>query len=415
MWTFMLPLVAGVVAQATPTPASPLAPPQGVVVVNRSEAAPSREERLTQFDPSRAGVRWSNNRWQLEAGNIVLKDFGRHEADAREAARLVRALALNQHGQIGTPRPVMEYWLSSGRAPSGPVPGFRPLPFNPTALKVEQVEGQWCVRDGSSVLFNFGGQEGEARHAQAVIQRHGFNRVGHVGRGTPAMLVLLAGQDSPGPSALQRPDTPAPERVPSAKQAAAKEKSAAESKEKPGETAIAPTSLPYGRQLTVPGATPATDRGPGADRVPFEWRQLQVRRDGKSWKLVSGTYTLADFGPNERDARTAQSMVQFYRCSEHCLIGQPAPLFSYFLSGSQAPRGMMLGVEKVPFRTEDLTVRRGDNGWVLGDTTHTLFQFGDNEAAARHALKDIKFYRFDMLCRVGRVDPHVLNVLVRSR
>ena len=53
---------------------------------------------------------------------------GRHETEAREALRLLRELRLNQRGTVGSPRPVMEYWLTDGRAPQGFTQGLRPLP-----------------------------------------------------------------------------------------------------------------------------------------------------------------------------------------------------------------------------------------------------------------------------------------------
>jgi hypothetical protein len=428
MWTLMLPLLAGVVAQTeTLPPAIPVLPTPGILRLNEVPVAAAQTERLVSFDPAQVDLRWSDNHWQLDAGGRVLKDFGRFEGDAREAMRLVRSLNLTQYGEIGTPRPVMEYWLSEGRAPSGSVPGFRPMPFNNAALKVELTQGQWCVRDGSRVLFNFGSHEDEAHAAIDVIRHHGFNRVGHVGRGAPTMLVFLAAQDAAAPSAFERPDTPAPTRVPSAHPVGEMKQETktvepgitapaglGKVTHSPGTNPITPDALPYGRQLAVTGSA-AGDNGPSADRVPFEWRQLQVRREGREWKLVSGAYTLANFGANERDARLAQAVGQFYRLSEQCLIGQPNPAFTYFLAAGQSPRGMMVGVEKVPFRTEELVVRHDATGWNVGDTGQVLFQFGNNETAARQALRDIQFYRFDMVCRIGHDDAHRMNVLVRAR
>jgi hypothetical protein len=416
MWNLTVAVFVGVLAQAeappppTPTPSAPPQArlPESVLRAGPAEASPPSAVRLTSFDPAQTDLRWTDNRWRLEAGGRLLKDFGRHEADAREAARLVRSLHLNQHGEIGTPRPVMEYWLSNGQAPTGPVPGFRALPIQQATLKVEQVRGQWCVRDASRVLFNFGGHEAEAREAHDVIRRHGFNSVGYVGRGGPTMLVFLAGHDTPAPAAMPRPETPAPAKVPPVKPPEIKPPSV-------GAAAIAPESMPFARQLSGPVGVAAGNPGSGVDRIPFEWRSLQVRREGKDWKLMSGGYTIADFGPNERDARMAHTMMQFYRCSEHCRIGQPTAVFDYFLSGGQAPRGSMLGVERVPFRPSELVVQQNSTGWVITDATRTLFRFGENEQAARQALKDIQTYRFDTICRVGRAAPHQLNVLVRAR
>ena len=57
--------------------------------------------------------------YHMGMGNLetVLKDFGRNEREARQAWYLIRELRLNQHATIGTPRPVVEYWLHDGHAP----------------------------------------------------------------------------------------------------------------------------------------------------------------------------------------------------------------------------------------------------------------------------------------------------------
>jgi hypothetical protein len=406
MWTLTVALLAGVLAQ-TESPAPPPAPlPDSILRPAPAEqpAPASNPIRLTSFDPEKTELRWSENRWRLEAGGRVLKDFGRNEADARDAARLLKSLNLNQHGEIGSPRPVMEFWLSNGRAPTGPVSGFRPLPIQLATLKLEQVQGMWHVRDAGRVLFNFGTQEAEARAAVEVIRKHGFNHVGYVGRGAPTMLVFLAGQDTPAPAALTRPQAPAPDKLAQPKPL-----------DMTGPAGSAATSLPFTRQLAQPvGITPHNPSS-GVERVPIDWRSVQARREGKDWRLVSGAYVLADFGPNERDARMAQTVVQFFRCTERCLVGQPKPVFDYFLSAGQPPRGSMLGVERVPFHPTDLKLQQNDAGWAIVDPTRTLFRFGGNEAAAKQALKDIQFYRFDTLCRVGRDEGHQLTVLVRGR
>src|SRR5690242_18015177 len=80
---------------------------------------PVQAEKLTTFDYRAADVHWIDGRWQLHAGGVLIKDFGHREQDAREALRILRNLRLTQHGTIGTPRPIMEYWLASGQAPHG--------------------------------------------------------------------------------------------------------------------------------------------------------------------------------------------------------------------------------------------------------------------------------------------------------
>src|SRR5205823_4809703 len=135
----------------------------------------------------------------------------------------------------------------------------------------------------------------EARAALDVIRRHGFNRVGNVGHASPSMVVFLANADAPAPLAFERPDTPAPPHVPAARQTGETKQETkttavgtsgpggmANPVKPPGVNVISPDALPSGRQLAMAG-TPGGDTGPNADRVPFEWRQLQVRREGRDW------------------------------------------------------------------------------------------------------------------------------------
>ena len=96
--------------------------------------------------------------------------------------QLIHNFNLNQYGVIGTPRPVMEYWLSDGQVPCGLSSRLQQLKFDTGSLRVEVWRGQWCLRDAQQVLFVFGPHEAEARLALAVLQRHGFNQVAYVGR-----------------------------------------------------------------------------------------------------------------------------------------------------------------------------------------------------------------------------------------
>ena len=154
-------------------------------------------ENLTSFDYRQADIQWLDGRWQLRAGPVWLKDFGRQEADAREAMRLIRELKLTEFGSIGSPRPLLEYWLSGGQAPANALTGSRRTSFERDSLRVEQVQGQWCVRDARQALFSFGYREDEARQALAIIRKYGFDQVGYIGRPAPVMTQEVPAGRSP--------------------------------------------------------------------------------------------------------------------------------------------------------------------------------------------------------------------------
>src|SRR5262249_47073456 len=151
-----------------PAPAQPRAP---------VPAAP----QLRTFDPLSTEIKRVDNRWVLLADGAVLKEFSAREADAREALAIIRALKLNLHGTIGTP-PVMEYWLADGHAPFVAETNHLKLaPLDLNTLRVEEVGGQWQLRDAHRQLFAFGRNRADAFLALDLIRHYGFTQIGRVG------------------------------------------------------------------------------------------------------------------------------------------------------------------------------------------------------------------------------------------
>src|SRR5438093_883132 len=81
---------------------------------------------------------------------------GNRQTEGRESLRILRELAVNQHGTIGSPKPVLEYWLANGKAPQAFGTGMRLLPIDRSSLRVEEIQGQWCLRDAQRLFFTFG-------------------------------------------------------------------------------------------------------------------------------------------------------------------------------------------------------------------------------------------------------------------
>ena len=85
-----------------PTPLSQIAPPAPLTTPQR-------------FDTGSLRLKTDYGKWQLWAGNLLLKDFGPAEREATEALNVFRDLRVNSRGSIGG---VFEYWLTDGQAPS---------------------------------------------------------------------------------------------------------------------------------------------------------------------------------------------------------------------------------------------------------------------------------------------------------
>ncbi len=410
----------------TPPPAFTVPPSGPTPALNGAGAVPAVAAvpaNTIAFDPDQAELRWQDNRWQLYAGPVFLKDFGRYEAEGREVLRVVRELRLNSQTSLGSPRPIMEYWLSNGEAPHGHVTGLRTVAIEPASLAAEQVQGQWCLHDGTRILFNFGQQADACRQALAAVQRYGFNQVGYVGQVAPVMLVFLnnptvapVAAGSPTPS--RAPESRFPHLLgnpsPAAQTAQAPPQQPAQMPQVPSQPLAAQPS-PSAQQQ--PGAvTPASLRLPGteaADRVAIDSRSVQVRRDGGDWKLAMGNHVIANFGPNQADAQLAQAALRYYRVSEQVFVGNPRPMFSYFLSNGEAPHGTSYAFNAVSFRPEAMSVRQLGSSYVLYDGSQVLMSFGDRLAEAQQALQAIQHYKFDRMSTFGRGDQSMM-LLVRT-
>jgi hypothetical protein len=383
-------LAARPAAGQAPVAAPAQAPPQQPAAAAPAAGTP---EHLVSFDPNHVDVVWTNNNWQLHFQGVVLKDFGPNQQQAYEALRLIRGLHLTQHGAVGSPRPIMEYWLSEGQAPQGFGGGLPVIPIDQATLRVEPIQGQWCVRDAGRVFFNFGIQQGDALQALDVLRKYGFTKVGYLGQPRPQMLYFLNDAGVGAGTASPAPTQPVPG------------------------TAAATRGTPVGLlqgQLLAAGihqlAPPRTSTG---ERVQFDPNRVQVRRDKDNWQLAYGPHVLAEFA-TQQTAREALSVIQYYGFTEQLRLGSPAPSFSYFLAHGQPPRGLKPGVFTQTFRPEVVNTRPYGQDWMLMEGERPLVSLGPHPDDARELVQVIHRYHFDALGRVGPVGPESMTFLAKS-
>ncbi len=166
-------------------------------------------ESIIAFAPESLQLRWSQSRWQLLAGDVLLKDFGRQEALARRTLLLLRELRINQYGTVGQPKPVLEYWLTDGLAPQGNPTALRAVPLDQGSLRADKLYGQWCVHDVYQMLLQFGNDEDSAHQAVAILKKHRFTQVGSLGTFPPTLFFLTRRGDSLLPARAQIAGAPA--------------------------------------------------------------------------------------------------------------------------------------------------------------------------------------------------------------
>jgi hypothetical protein len=391
-------------------------------------------ENLTRFEPRDLRVTWNKGHWQLMNGAAPLKDFGLREHDARQALCVILDLKLNQHGTVGGPQPVMEYWLTDGKVPQGVAPGgLRTLSLDENRLRVEQVNGQWCVGDGPRVLYTFGAQADAARQALAVMRKYHFNQAAIVGQAGPAMVVFLG-----------RPQGETPAMPPPARSAGGRQISVPRfSRLAMGPDGKPRREVPRGPGSPVAGlvtpvlpsaaaATPQTAQrppqpqwrtppaglgpDPSADRVPFDWRQVQLRQaPSGEWRLAAGSVVLANFGTNVQDARLALSALRHYRFTEQLRVGSPQPVFTCCVAGNAAPRGLMMGLSGQAFEPDKLEVRQVEGRCCLCNDKQVVLRLGERPEEAARVLDRIKETHVDRMCRMGEAGKEGMTIMVRSR
>ena len=355
----------------------PVAPPAVVAPPTQLNALPY-PENLTPIDAGLLVARRTATGWQVALGPRVFRELGEDEAGAKDVVRILRELRPTDWCAIGTGRPVVEYGLQNGRAPT--VGGF---PRGVTAIdlktvRVDAVRGVWVVRDDAAIHFNCGLHRPDAEQTVAVIRRYGFNRVGVVGSNpaAPALTYLYAALDGDGGV------VPAGHPLATAVQ----------------EQSLTRTGIP------VPGV------GYFGEMVRIDPRQVAARRDGYEWVVASGTEVLARFGPAEFTAREAARVVQEGRFTEFCRAGGQ----TFFLANGKAPT-------RVPFsavgrRFDPSGLRAGPYGtrWAVTENGRQLFDAAD-QAEAEGLVRLVRHYGFDTVCQVGSPPRAGMSFLAKGR
>jgi hypothetical protein len=318
---------------------------------------------VTKFDPHAIEVRHVGQHWQLWSGKTMVKDFGQYRERAYDARRYIAELNLTERGAIGTPEPVMEYWLSNGEAP--PLPSFsrNVIPFEPAALSVRAENGSYYVGNPKKLLFNFGPYAQDARQALAIIQKYGFNEISLIGAPNPSMTILLKNDyHSSGPDRTQN-------RV----------------------QLIAQMSPRH--PLEIPGV------GRVGESRYFDPMRLDISKAADGWHLTAGSIDLGLLGQSEYQARTAMQIAQRFPFTEQVRLGTGG--FIFYLSNHQAPRGVPLGIRSAAFQPGLLTVKQAGNQWLVTDGKVALATTA-SAAEASQALAAVKHFGFNCSCEAGQ-------------
>lgn len=339
------------------------------------------KERFVSIDVVLVNARYAGEAWQLFAGPHLLADFGKKQADAEEAKRVVRELRPTEWATIGTGRPVVGYGLSNGKprlhSPQPKVTAAIDL----KTTRAEQVRGVWVLKDDAALHLNFGTHKADAEQAAAVVRKYGFNQVGQIGYPTPTFSYFYA-----APAGADKAARPGPS-------GAAGLLAQANSEQVMGRTGI-----------PIPGV------GFAGEMVKFDPRKVEVRRDKGVYSLVSGPDELARFGGSEWSARDALKLIQDCRFTEHCQLGE----MSFFLVNGQAPTRVPFNAQGRSFNPKTVKVRVAEGGFgVFEDSGRQLFRAATVEEAEQMA-RAIQGFGFDMVCQLGLSPATSLRFLAKT-
>jgi hypothetical protein len=148
------------------------------------------KEDCISFNPKSANVVHAKGRWKIADGSHWMFDFGKNKKEADKALSIIKRYRMNQSCFVGRPDPSLQYMLISGSSPKRRFRGEDCISFNLNSIEVKNINGRWKIVDGSHWVFDFEGNEAEARKAFGIIKKHGFNKSCFVGRPDPSFQYL---------------------------------------------------------------------------------------------------------------------------------------------------------------------------------------------------------------------------------
>ena len=335
-----------------------------------------QKEQSVRVEGSALFARRQNDNWQVWAGSVLVREFGKHQAEAEEMIRVMRELRPTEWVSIGQG---VEYGLTKGEAF---IPTFEPkhsTAFDLKSVRAENIRGAWVLRDDSTLLLNFGINRADAEQAAAVVQRYGFNRIGWVGDPTPLTNFLFTMPEG----AQSRPGGLA---------AVIKSQS---------ETDLLRTGIELGGQGFV------------GERIVIDVKKCETRKEKGEYVLAHGTEILAKFGQSEWSARDALRVVQDMKATEFCRFNADV---TFFLVNGEAPTKVPFAMQSKRFDPERLQIRTASNGqFALYDSgSRQIFGPFTTETEAEQLAKLVKHYKFDQSCQQGLSSRGGLKFLAKQ-
>jgi len=147
--------------------------------------------------------------------------------------------------------------------------------------------------------------------------------------------------------------------------------------------------------------TPRADE----DCISFDPSTVEATQIGGRWKVVSGSMSMLDAGPEEAEMRRARAVIRRYSLAHQCFVGRPDASLEYWLTATGAPSGPLPIEDCIAIDPNALSVRNSGSHWtVLDGPSHAAFS-APTQAEAERIIEIVQRYSFTQSCYVGRPGP----------
>jgi len=117
--------------------------------------------------------------WMLRHGKDVVAHYGPDLSRAREALRVVQDARINEVVFIGKGN--FPIYFSNGNAPRNVGLGFNNVRIQPARMKVQAINGIYCLVEDSKIYFEFGNNQADAELVLKTLQHFQFDQICPVG------------------------------------------------------------------------------------------------------------------------------------------------------------------------------------------------------------------------------------------
>jgi hypothetical protein len=133
----------------------------------------------TKIDQRKLEIVREGSDWSLMHSSDVVGRFGANESNARAALRALQDYRVTELCRIGT----LGYplFLVNGQPLKGAPLGLTPRGFQPQALRLQKIDGNWWLCEGSRQVIDCGPNEDEAKLLQKVISHFGLDQLVCIG------------------------------------------------------------------------------------------------------------------------------------------------------------------------------------------------------------------------------------------